>query len=231
MVFLLLAPPAFAADVPLSCESAASLRAKVKDCEGNLAYATAGKSCLDAFDAAVAGARASVAKALGAVVSADKQSQSMDNAKKGYQTAVATLGSLSEQGRRLGRQVESYKQEIVFPDDFGAAGEAGLSASIFLDNQKCYSATRKLVDSYAELLGLHAKELDLTKQIADALASRAFKGESNLKPGDILPLLSAPPAAGEAKAGRAKTRKAGSSGAGKSDITGTEKKDDNLPSK
>jgi hypothetical protein len=216
ILLALLAAPARGAE--LACESLASLRAKVRDCEGNLAYATAGKACLDAFDAEVARSRASVAEALGAVISADGQSRSMGSAKKGYETALAALTALEARGRRLGAEVAAYKKEIVFPDDFGPAGEAGLSAPVFLDGQKCYSATRKLVESYAELLGLHAKELGLTRRIAAGLAGRAFRGEKGLRPEDVLPLLSGPKGKGAPAAPKGKSRQA------PSDITGTEKK-------
>jgi hypothetical protein len=204
------------------CDSAQSLRAKVRDCEGNLAYASAGKSCLDAYDASVAAAQVGVAKALSGMLTADKQSATMANAKKGYDTAIFTLKKLADEGRQLGRQVEAYKAEIVFPDDFGAGGAAGLSSDTFLGNQACYRDTRKLILSYAELLGLHAKELDLTRQLAAELAAKAFKGESKLKPEEVLPLLTSRGQGAGAPAAKPVQQN-------QSDITGTNKSDKAAP--
>jgi hypothetical protein len=218
LIFLLAASQAHA-----GCESAQSLRAKVRDCEGNLAYAAAGKTCLDDYDAAVGAAQVGIAKSLSAMLTADKQSAAMANAKKGYETAIATLAKLAEEGRRLGRQVEGYKTEIVFPEDFGASGAAGLGADTFLGNQACYRETRKLILSYAELLGLHAKELDLTRQIAAELGAKAFKGESRLKPEDVLPLLTSRTQGVSSPAGKPAQQN-------QSDITGTKKSDKAAPS-
>ena len=223
LLLALLAPPAFAAR-DLHCEGPDSLRAKVRDCEGNLAYARAGKACLDAYDRSVLQAREALAKALGDVLEADKQSQAMSSAKKGYDSAIRELGALVDAGRRLGQEALVYKKELVFPEDFGAAGAAGLPAEIFLENQNCYAATRKLVETYAEILSLHAKELELTRQVAAALAAKAFRGEGKLKREDVLPLLTqAQP--GEATGGSLKKPAAGKKGKGQSDITGTKKGD------
>jgi hypothetical protein len=212
-----LGSPASAAT--LDCDQRQALRSLVKNCEGNVLYAEAGKKCLASYEAAIASAQEAVAKALRAVISAHQQAAGMENAKKGYETAVASLRALVQQGTRAQAQVGDHRNEVVLPEDFGSATAAGLPAEVFLEGQSCYSETQKLIQQYSELIGLSAKQLELTAKIAEELAQRAFRGESGLKGEDILPLL-APSRSSAGAVGKKGGPKASS---GKSDITGTEK--------
>jgi hypothetical protein len=175
------------------------------------------------FDAAVSESQTAVAAALGSVVVAGAQSGTMAGARKSYDSAIASLKALVTEGHALELVVQGYKTELVFPDDFGAAGQAGLSSSTFLEQQPCYRDSRNLVITYAEILGLHSKELALTAKIAQGLAAKALKGEGHLKPEDILPLLRSNPAQGAGTpAGKPVQQN-------QSDITGTNKSDKAAP--
>ena len=173
-------------------------------------------------DAAVAAAQGKMAEQLSVFVGSDRQAQSLENAKSGYKMSKDRLQALARLGYQLEKEVFAYKNEIVFPDDFGSAGAAGLRAEIFLEGQHCYQDTQKLVASFAELLGLHAKELELTAKISEGFAQKAFRGEQNLRPEDLLVLQKAnsSPAKGSGKNSPSK----GESKKNDSDITGTDKK-------
>jgi len=206
-----------------SCDKSAQLRSLVKDCEDNIVYARAGKACLESYDAAILAARARVAESLKAVVNAEQQSAGLENAKKGYTQAIAALKELVKQGLKFEKEVASYKNEVVLPEDFGSATEAGLPAEEFLRHQSCYSETQKLIQQHARNIALTARQLELTAQISEELARKAFRGESGLKNQDILPLLQPGKAATGAGTGAGKNPPEAKSG--KSDITGTKKTD------
>jgi len=217
LAFFLLCLSASAADPSdFHCENPSVLRARVKSCEENLQYASAGKKCLARYEAVIEAARAQVAKTLQAMASSDQQSAGLENAKQSYQMAISSLRALERKGNVLQIQVASYKNEVVLPDDFGSVTEAGLPAETFLEGQSCYRETQKLIKQYSELIALSAKQLSVTAQITEELAKRAYKGEASLKNKDLLPLLKTGAQEAEKIPPKKKT--------GKSDITGTESK-------
>jgi len=198
------------------CASPALLRQGVKACDGNSSYSDAARICEDRYEAEIAAARTSLAQALTKVSSSDKQAKGLDNAKAGYDTAIARLRELVSLGKKLQAQIDTYKNEVVLPEDFGSVTQTGFSAKVFLDNNPCYKSTQDLLKLYSSLMGSRAQELELTAKIAQALASKAFKGEVSLTPEEIMPLLTNP----KAPAG-GKPTPAGRPAPGKSDITGT----------
>lgn len=202
----------------VTCESAASLRAKVQACEDNLTYAKAGKACLDSYEKAISGEKEKVAKALSALASGAGQQASLKDSRKGYDTAIADLRALAKKGAALSAQVAAYKNEVVWPEDAGAAAEAGMSGATFFGSQGCYSETQKLIKQYAEIIALDARQLALTGGIASELAKKALRGESKLDTKELLPLLE-PPKGGQGAPAPVKNKQK----TGQSDITGTEK--------
>ena len=217
LIILLLCVEARAA---VTCPPASSLRARVQGCEDNLAYAKAGKACLDSYEKEIEAEKGRVAKALSGL-GGGAQGASLDSAKKGYEAALKKLKALAERGAALSKQVADFKNEVVLPEDFGSATAAGLPAETFLEGQSCYSETQKLIRQYSEIIALDAKQLALTGGIAAELAKKALRGEGALDTKDLLPLLEPPKSGARGKgapeAGASKQKN------GKSDITGTEK--------
>ncbi len=204
----------------ITCDKREALRAQVKSCEDNMIYANAGKICLQRYEMAIAAARTKVASTLQAVASSDQQSKGLENAKKGYSLAIGSLRELVKQGKIFEKEIAEYKNEVVLPDDFGSATEAGLPAEEFLRHQPCYTDTQKLLKQHAKNIGLTAKELELTAEIAEELSKKAFQGEASLKNKDLLPLLDP---SKKSKAGADNAAAGNKPKQGASDITGTDK--------
>lgn len=220
LLFVFVFPGATFAAAPLSCDQSAALRPRVKDCEDNLVYANAGKACLEVYEKAIVAARVKVAESLQAVVSSDAQNAGLENAKKGYGLAIDSLKALVKQGRVFEKEVANYKNEVVLPEDFGSATEAGLPAETFLRNQPCYTESQKLIKQHARNIGLSARQLELTAEISEELAKKAFRGESSLKNKNLLPMLEPKPGKNQPSPAPLPAPKDKS---GKSDITGTDK--------
>ncbi|MGZ3703725.1 MAG: hypothetical protein ACXWSD_18340, partial [Bdellovibrionota bacterium] len=132
------------ASAAFDCASPALLRQAVKACDGNSSYSDAARICEDRFETEIAAARTSLAQALAKVSSSDKQAKGLDNAKAGYETAIARLRELVALGKKLQGQIDGYKNEVVLPEDFGSVTQTGFSAKVFLDNNPCYRSTQDL---------------------------------------------------------------------------------------
>jgi len=218
IVFGLMAGDAIAGVPAVTCPNVKEVRKLVKSCGDNSDYSDAARRCLDRYDAAIKKAQAALKVALEKVSSADRQSQSMEHAKAGYQEAIATLKALVASGKALQADVASYKNEVVLPEDFDGIGDTGFDPQVFLDNNSCYKDTQDLIASYSELIGLHAKELEISAKIAEALAAQTFHSETDLKAGAAAPKAAATKGVGAAPSNGKPAEN------GKSDITGTEKK-------
>jgi hypothetical protein len=215
----------------LSCAPAAALRSVVKGCESNSAYSDAARLCVEKYEAAIGAARVSLAQALAKFSSVEKQEKALENAKGAYQSAIGSLHSLVALGGKLKAEISGYENEVVLPEDFESVGESGFSPQVFLDNNPCYKSTQDLLAVYAELMGSRAQELGITAKIAESLAEKAFRGEIKLHSDDLLPMLGTPAAGGSPKEKSAPPGKSGTSRRDQSDITGTERKKDELPKK
>lgn len=216
IALFLFAPAALGA---VECASPRDLRRSVQSCGDNGAYSDAARLCEEGYEAEVKKSQDALTASLVEVARADKQSQSMSNARASYDRAIASLRALVKLGEGLQGRITAYKEEVVFPDDFGAIAGSGFSAKTFLDNNPCYKNTQSLLDVYAALTGSRAKELELTAQIAENLAGKAFRGELKLKPEEIQPMLRSRPTKGDAAAPKSSAHPQSPS-----DITGTKKR-------
>lgn len=217
---------------PLECLDAEQLNSKVQGCEGNSLYGEAALSCMQKFRALVKdrtkGAAAQMkANAKDLAKEGAGQSQNFAGAEADYAVSQATLGELIEAGKLVSKQMDSYLDNIVFPEDFDAPEELIGDPVAFLDNSGCYSENRDGIENLLDDLDDEIANLEKAKSLSVGKlgVSNSREGLQNTINQSVNGRSATVknPAKTAAPGAPAPTAKGGKQAAGASDLSGTKK--------
>jgi hypothetical protein len=150
------------------CHSIEDLRKRVSTCHNNAYYAEAAVLCVKKLKAAVDVATAAAKVALGAQVGqmGQAQKQNFNTTDRGYQLSQAALAALVAQGEQGLREVERYRSDVVFPEDYESP-EINTNPVQFLAQSPCYKENQDAISLVRK---------DFQRKIAELKAAQAAAG-------------------------------------------------------
>jgi len=205
------------------CKDLAQIRASVKGCEDNPAYAVAALDCLEQLEAEIKEKQ----KQLSSLFSVREQSlkgeqkSSLSASKENYAASVASLALLIGKTKGIVSEVRSYAPEMAFPEDAAVPEVTGLGTEEYLKTESCYADNMEVLNFIVGDLLEHLDDLEATRELASANHSKASEGEADLVSDES---LNQKIVGKEKRIDSLPKAKPGKSPAPTSDITGTDRK-------
>jgi hypothetical protein len=163
------------AEAPLenSCISYERLENPEADCESNGVYVDQAMKCLGSLERLIA-TKAGVANLALAVREqsrnqgrrSTRQSVSQANAQQDHQLAVTVLESLILQAKMARTTIDSYRDQVIFPEEIFAPEELTGNNQDFLQSQLCYSEPSEMLKEMVEKIEKHIDDLGRARDLA-----------------------------------------------------------------
>ncbi|RZA09837.1 MAG: hypothetical protein EOP11_00345 [Proteobacteria bacterium] len=208
--------PAFAADPLTFCRPAASVGAKVNDCEENKIFLAQAGECREALAKEVAKGSASLAAIIGKG-GADSQGANFSSTAKDYGASAAELTRLIAVAVLAAKDLDSYLDWVVLPEEVDNPDIAGPDMQKYADSVACYGENvRGIKAEIAKVVSMQG-QLEAARAASGSFGAAAAASGTNIRASQTAP---APVTGGKTSAAPAANFK-GDYSPGLSDISGT----------
>ena len=224
LALLLLFTSNLAAAKGFTCSTARDLSRNAASCDDNGQYADAGIDCLEKLEKLIA-TKAAAAKITLQLSNAAhvgggnaKQATSFLGSDADYKIAMAALDDMIASAKKARRNVDSYLDNIFFPEEFDAPEELIGDNLEFIKGSRCYAEPKGLIEKTVETIDQHIADLQRAKQSAAQLGAQSSDRLGKVGEGDLVRGVETPSTQSAVFGAKPKGKEYRPS-----DVTGTEK--------